>query len=209
MKETIQKLDMAIPGLEWIKNYCAETGNDSYTLVANPGPRISDFHQWYHDSYEAFVVHASQIDRYTFFGNPEQLIMAEFVDCRDGSETFQETTSIKFSPDPTYCLVIPAGVAVRITGLRNIAIRSEPILLAPVEGSPYSPGNDQIRISTATLLDEFPAIKCGHTPLPSEALQIINKRQQDILSKGLPYTTSFGVPNGDSIVRLNVEKSSK
>lgn len=191
-----------ISGLQFKRNYYAETGSDSYTIVANPGPRVSDFHQWYKNEYEAFVAHIAQIDRFTFFGPPEQQIDAEFVDCRAGSKSFLGHAAISLTPDARRCLEIPAGVAVHFKGLQNLAIRSEPILLAPPLGGEYFPGNDQVRIATSTALEDFPVLEVGGTPIPGEALRILLAHEQRVISEGFPYKTSFLVPTGTGLSRM-------
>ena len=192
-----------ISGLFWERNYFAETGPQSWTLVANPGPLVADFHFWELSSYEAFILHVGQEDRFTFFGNPDREITATFVDCRRNSLSLHRKCSIKFSPDPRRVLHIPAGVAAHFSGMMHITVRSEPILYAPEKESEYSVGNDQIRIYSKTTPDDFPVIDESKMVLPVKVLQLILKRQQEMIVNNEPYTETYGIPCGDKIVRFS------
>jgi hypothetical protein len=192
----------AIPDLKWRDNYCAETGQSSFTLVANPGPLITDFHYWNRNSYEAFIAHVGQDDRFTFLGDPSITIRGEFVDCRRA--THGAVATMEFSPSAERFLTVPRGVAVFYSGLQGVTIRSEPVLYAPSSNdSDYSVGNDQIRITSGARPKDFPKLTPNELPLPPAVLQLINARQQEILRTGQPYESSFGVPSGDTIVRID------
>lgn len=201
------KTDTSIPGLTWAGNYCAETGPKSYTIVANPGPLVTDFHLWLRDAYEAYILHIGQEDRFTFIGELTQEVSARFVDCRRDSPSLHEEAVMSFTPDPRKVLHIPPGVAMYFEGLRNVTVRSEPVWFAPSGVTPYQVGNDQIRIPVGTSAGDFPTVSVNDLPLPREVLQIICKRQQEMLRSGARYDTTFGVPVGDEIHRLLVSRS--
>lgn len=192
----------SIPDLRWANNYCAETGSESYTIVANPGPLVTDFHLWLRDSYEAYILHVGQEDRFTFIGDPNREITGHFVDCRKGSASLHARVTMNFAPDPRQVLHIPQGVAAWFGGLMHVTVRSEPIWFAPSKKTPYEVGNDQIRIADSTDTSEFPEISVNDLPLPDQVLQLICKRQQKMLRDGDSYNTSFGVPNGDDVFRF-------
>jgi hypothetical protein len=194
----------SIIGLMWSDNFYAETGVDSYTLVANPGPTITDFHLWLQDASQHFVVRVGQDDRYTFIGSIMQSVRASFVDCRVGSPTLRHSAVLEFVPDPTRCLTIPVGVAMFFSGMRHVTVRSEPILYAAGLETEYAPGNDQIIIHRDTPPVEFPLLSVNDLPLPPEVLQIINRRQQEMLRTGQRYDTTYGVASGNQIVRHKV-----
>jgi hypothetical protein len=195
-----------IVGLLWEKNFYAETGTNSYTLVSNPGPLISDFHFWLKDSYESYVIHVGQEDRFTFIGAIGRSISARFVDCRKGSPTAHQLVAMDFAPDPRRALHIPAGVAVFLENMRHVTIRSEPILFAPARETYYAPGNDTIIVGTGTDPAAFPLLSVNDLPLPGEVLQIINRRQQSMLKSGAPYDVTYGVAIGDQVVRLQADR---
>lgn len=191
-----------IDGLVWNDNFCAETGSASYTLVANPGPLVTDFQYWNRDSYEAYIAHLGQDNRFTFLGDPSSVISGHFVDCR--AKSHGSTVQLTFSPNAESYLTIPRGVASFFTGMQGVTVRSEPILFAPSQpDSDYSVGNDQIRMSTATKPADFPHLIVNDLPLPDGVLNLINARQQEILRTKQSYESSFGVPVGDTIVRIN------
>jgi hypothetical protein len=191
-----------IAGLRWSSNFCAETGPASYTLVANPGPLVADFHYWQRHEYEVFILHIGQEDRFTFLGNPDIKLRAEFVDCRDGSSTLHGRVVMSFNPDPRRLLHIPQGIAMFFSGLTAVTVRSEPVLFAPSKKTHYSVGNDQIRISTGTAIQDFPVVGVNDLPLPPDVLQIICKREQEMLRTGASYETSFGIYADDFMYRF-------
>ncbi|MEU6701784.1 hypothetical protein [Pseudonocardia sp. NPDC046786] len=199
---------VGISGLRWESNYCAETGPASYTLVANPGPLVTDFHLWLRDSYEAYVLHVGQEDRLTFIGPPDRTIAARFVDCRRSLIDSGQRSLIAFSfvPDPRRVLHVPQGIAMHFAGLCNVTVRSEPVLFAPSKQTAYEPGNDQIRISTATSPKDFPSIEVNDLPLPAAVLQSICRREQDMLASGAHYDTTFGIPVGNEIHRIRADR---
>jgi len=188
-----ESMRVTIPGLNWEKNFYAETGSASYTLVANPGPLVSDFHFFRRGEMSDFVVHRGHTTRYTFLGDPAQEITATFVDCRRGSPSLHSSVTLEFTPDPRRVLNIPQGVAMRFTGLMNVTLRSEPIWFAPAKDNGYQVGNDQVRVAPGTPFDRFPVLSVNDLPLPGEVLQIILARQQQMLRDGAGYDVAYEV----------------
>lgn len=180
---TIEKTN--IQGLYWKKNYYVGTGIRSYTLVANEGPIVTDVFFFEDDThYKNFYLHIGQIDRFTFIGNENQTITAEFIDCRENSPTLHQKLTMEFTPDPRKHLVIERGIAKRFLGLKNTTIRSEPILFATNENNGYIVGNDRLIFSEKTNAKEFPKVNINKLPLPKEALQFLLKKEQEVLKTG-------------------------
>ncbi|MEV5864339.1 hypothetical protein AB0L83_32040 [Streptomyces sp. NPDC052071] len=192
----------SILGLHWERNFFAETGERSYTLVANEGPLVSDFHYYAYDSGD-YLLHVGSLNRFTFFGDPDQEITAEFVDCRKGSPSLHQLVRLDFTPDPRKVLHIAQGIAMKFSGMRNILVRSEPVWFAPSSATTnYNVGNDQTYVPAETPASHFPKVSVNDLPLPPEALQIILKRQQEILRNGDSYDTAFDVAVNGEISRF-------
>ncbi|MBB6449719.1 dTDP-4-dehydrorhamnose 3,5-epimerase [Geomicrobium halophilum] len=175
---------LGIPGVYWEKNFFAETGENSYTLVANKGPLVTDLFHYKENSYKSYALSVGQINRYTFFGKSDQVISAKLVDCRSSSENLHKKIEFNFKPDPTQCLVVERGIAEYFEGLDNISVRSEPILFSTNKPNGHDLGDDSIAIPLDKLDNEFPIISPSELPLPNEALQFMLKREQEVIKSG-------------------------
>jgi dTDP-4-dehydrorhamnose 3,5-epimerase len=195
-----------LQGLHWGKNYYVQTGKDSYTLIANRGPLITDMHFYTKDSTGHFMIQVGQIDRLTFLGDPSQEITATFVDCRKESKTFQKLVEIKFTSDPTRHLFIERGIAKMFSGMKNVTVRSEAIWFSSRDNADYKVGNDRILVPVNTPLHEFPAVTINKLPLPNEVLQLILKREQKILKEDKPYSQCFDIVKGQGKKRITISK---
>ncbi|KPC98090.1 hypothetical protein LR69_03713 [Geobacillus sp. BCO2] len=195
-----------INGLYWGKNYYVQTGQESFTLVANPGPLISDMIYFSIDSTDHFTIQVGQIDRFTFFGDPEQEITGLFVDCRKGSPTLHKKVELKFKPDPRKHLYIERGIAKMFTNMKNITVRSEPIWFSTNVNTEYNIGNDRLIVPRDTELENFPIVQINELPLPNRALQVILEREQQILRENKEYQQSFDLYMGGSRSRVTIKK---
>ncbi|PFR36723.1 dTDP-4-dehydrorhamnose 3,5-epimerase [Bacillus thuringiensis] len=193
-----------IEGLYWKKNFFVGTGINSFTLVSNEGPIISDFLFFEDDSYfKNFSLQIGQIDRYTFIGKKDDVIKAEFIDCREHSPTLHQKVTFEFTPDPKKHLVIERGIAKRFTGFSNTIIRSEPILYAPSKDNDYNVGNDRIYISENS--NEFPVVSVNVLPLPKEALQFLLKKEQEVIKKNKQRSFSVDTFFNGEKKRINLK----
>ncbi|ADI28003.1 dTDP-4-dehydrorhamnose 3,5-epimerase family protein [Geobacillus sp. C56-T3] len=195
-----------INGVFWVKNYYVQTGQESFTLVANPGPLISDMIYFVVDSTNHFTIQVGQIDRFTFFGDPEQEIMGLFVDCRKGSPTLHKKVELKFKPDPRKHLYIERGIAKMFTNMKNITIRSEPIWFSTNVNIEYNIGNDSLIVPMDTELGDFPVVQINELPLPNRVLKVILEREQQILRQNKEFQQSFDLYMGGSRSRITIKK---
>lgn len=195
-----------IDGLHWGKNYYVQTGRESYTLVANKGPLITDMIYFPDNVFDTFTLQIGQTDRYTFIGDPEQEIVGIFVDCRKDSPTLHKRVILKFKPDPKKHLYIERGIAKRFEGIKNITIRSEPVWYTSQNNPQYNVGNDRIIIPRQAENHEFPVVQINELPLPDEALQVILKREQQILKDKKPFKQSFDALINGEIKRITLKK---
>ncbi|NPC91255.1 dTDP-4-dehydrorhamnose 3,5-epimerase [Bacillus sp. WMMC1349] len=195
--------ETSIKGLYWNRNFYVGTGVESYTLVANEGPIVTDFLFFEDDSYyEDFSLQIGQVDRYTFIGQQNSLIKAEFVDCRMNSPTLHHRVVMEFNPDPRKHLFIERGIAKKFTGFSNTTIRSEPILYATTENNGYNLGNDRVIIPSDS--NQFPIVSINKLPLPKEALQFLLKKEQEVIEKNKKHAYSFDIFLNGKMKRINV-----
>ncbi|KKB34127.1 hypothetical protein [Bacillus thermotolerans] len=199
-----QVIQTEIEGLYWDRNYYAQTGEDSYTLVANKGPLVSDILHFKKDKYHAYFLSIGQINRYTFFGDPTQTIKASFIDCRTTSKTLHKKVEMTFTPDPTKHLYIERGIAEHFENLKNITVRSEPIWFATNKPNGYNLGEDTIVIPLNTPANEFPMVFPNELPLPNEALQFVLKREQEVIKSKEKYRHSVDLTLEDRTYRLSL-----
>ncbi|MBB3908360.1 dTDP-4-dehydrorhamnose 3,5-epimerase [Anoxybacillus sp. UARK-01] len=197
-----------INGVFWCKNYYVQTGQESFTLVANSGPLISDMIYFSINSTDHFIIQVGQIDRFTFFGDPNQEITGLFVDCRKGSPTLHKKVELKFKPDPTKHLYIERGIAKLFTNIKNITVRSEPIWFSTNVNTEYSIGNDRLIVPSDTELENFPIVQINELPLPNRTLQVILQREQRILREGGEYKQSFDLYMEGVKNRITIKKRS-
>ncbi|MBB6449718.1 dTDP-4-dehydrorhamnose 3,5-epimerase [Geomicrobium halophilum] len=169
--QIIEKTD--IIGLHFEKNL--SIGNKFYThVIASSGPGISDFvthSDAFH--YTQYGIHIAQVDRLTFFGDPNQIITGHFVDCREGSPTLHKYVSIDYYPDPTKKLNIDRGIAHTFDGLENVLTRDEPIWYMSVGNSDYNMESDVINVPRELELNEFPEVTINKYPIPREAYEFV------------------------------------
>mgnify|MGYP001345893450 CR=1 FL=1 len=185
--------DGGIPGLHWESNHCPETGDRGHALIT-AHPWACELHFFSRDSYDHFVVHVGHSTRCTFLGAPDRLIVGDFVDCRLGSPTLHRALRLRFAPDPRRALHVGQGIAMRLRGLTNVTVRTEPTWFDSArEDNRCDITNDQVRIPTDTPVSSFPALSVNDLPLPPHVLQILTQRRHEILRDGGPYDTAFDV----------------
>lgn len=178
----------SILGLHWERNFFAETGDRSYTLVANEGPLVSDFHYYAYESGD-YLLHVGHLNRFTFFGDPKQEITAEFVDCRKGSPSLHELVRLDFTPDPRKVLHVAQGIAMKFSGMRDILVRSEPVWFAPSSATTsYNVGNDQTFVPGETPASRFPEVSVNDLPLPRKCCRSSSSGNRRFSVTGTPTT---------------------
>ena len=110
-----------IDGLKLEPNWRINNGEESFVV---PFPTTAPFNLVFHGEtefeYGHYGIHLGQEDRLTFLGNPDQIITAFFIDCRENSPTKGNRLTQEFNASSEFCLCIPPGVAHAFNGLENV-----------------------------------------------------------------------------------------
>ncbi len=175
----------AIDGLEWRANYVARSGPDSYYVIQNPGPGVTDILFYSEDIHESWYgVHIGQIDRITFLGDLDNTIRGTFLDCRFNSPTLHQKIELTFKPDPTKHLYISPGIAHAFSGLKNITVRNESIWFMAENNPDYDLANDTFTFRIDEDPSNFPCLVINRLPIPDEVLHYILSEQQQAIREG-------------------------
>ncbi len=133
-----------IEGLEWVNIPYVSSGPESgFVPLSENHPLYFIDHGETEYTHDAFGIHLGQEDHLLFAGPLDQVVNIEFIDTREGSDTYGSRISYDFSPDPTRYLKIPAGVGHALSNLQNVYTINRPKTYLP-EGREYKPGNDVI-----------------------------------------------------------------
>ena len=188
---------LGFKGLEWRPNLIAADTEATIHLIENVGGGATDmlFHVA-DNEIDWFDLHVGQDDRLTFFGPPDRLLYASFIDCREGSETLHRRIDTAFRPDPRHHLHIERGIAYKIENKRHIAVRVENLWFVSADNPAYNLANDTINFRGDEAPDKLPVVQVNELPLPMDAMEYVLSQQQDALSKGalrdLAATASLG-----------------
>jgi hypothetical protein len=168
-----------IEGLHFETNlYTTSTDNGIYNVIASSGPGITDLVTHSPNFYYLhYGIHVGQVDRLTFFGEPNQRITGYFVDCRKDSPTLHKQVVLEFYPDPSKKLYIDRGIAHTFDGLENILTRDEPIWYMSIGNKDYNIANDVINVKRDTPLDRFPVVTTNEFPIPRKAYEFVLELQ--------------------------------
>ncbi len=179
--------NLGFEGLEWRPNLVASRSAYAVHLIENVGGGVVDIiHHIAADTYTGwFSIHIGQVDRLTFFGDPNTLIQGSFIDCRDGSPTLHRRVDISFNADPNRHLFIDRGIGHILYHKTNITVRVEVLWYMSLCNPDYDFANDSINFRGDELPDRLPIVKVNDLPLPDDALQyVLTKQQQAVLSGG-------------------------
>ncbi|WP_331734438.1 MULTISPECIES: hypothetical protein [unclassified Streptomyces] len=191
MGEVIQETE--ISGLRLERNlYTSSPDRQFYSVVASDGPGISDVVT--HSptfSYTQYGIHVAQVDRLTFFGNPDKKVTGHFVDCREGSPTLHRKVTLELRPDPTVLVHIDRGVAHTFDGLENITTRDEPVWYLSADNPHYNIANDVVNIDRSEPLENFPVVRVNEYPIPRQAYEFMLKVQHVTLMEMRRYPSRF------------------
>ena len=191
--------ELGIEGLKFEKN-CITSLNEapgwfSKKISSSPGPLVSDFVTHGADfEYSTLGIHVGQDDRLTFFGPKSQMIVGEFVDCREGSRTLHKKIQAKFSASSKRRLIIPRGVAHTFDGLQGIVTRDEPVWHASDDNPHWNVNNDLVSILRSET--EFPVVSVNEHRMPEELHVFLTKLSQDVLKNPKAYSTRFKLKIG-------------
>ncbi|KKB34128.1 dTDP-4-dehydrorhamnose 3,5-epimerase family protein [Bacillus thermotolerans] len=204
----IQKTE--IEGLHFEENLTVDNHLYSH-VIASSGPGISDFVTHSPSfKYTQYGIHIGQVDRLTFFGDPNQKITGHFVDCRKGSPTRNKKVTLEYYPDPNKKLFIDRGIAHTFDGLENVLTRDEPIWYMSVGNPDYNMENDVINVSRDLPLEDFPAVTVNQYPIPRKAYEFVLELQHSSMTELQHYPTRVLVEiNGENryvTVRPKTEK---
>ncbi|WP_216664705.1 dTDP-4-dehydrorhamnose 3,5-epimerase family protein [Bacillus sp. WMMC1349] len=169
-----------IEGLHFQKTFFSQSDdNKYYHVISSLGPGISDMvthsDKFYYNHYG---IHIAQVDRLTFFGDPNKKITGYFVDCRNGSPTLHKQVVLEFNPDPKRMLYIDRGIAHTFDGLENILTRDEPIWYLSADNDHYNIANDVVNVERTIQLNKFPVVEVNKYPIPREAYEFTLRVQQ-------------------------------
>jgi dTDP-4-dehydrorhamnose 3,5-epimerase-like enzyme len=154
--------------------------------------------------YGHYGIHVGQIDRLTFFGSPDQVIVGRFVDCRRDSPTLHKTECFKFNPNPKRKLIIERGIAHTFENLGHVVTRDEPIWYVAEKNPDYNLANDVINFPLNSKESEYPVVTPNNLPIPAQCYQFTLARQQETFRTTVPsYPTRLKV-NLDGIERYVV-----
>lgn len=129
-------------GLMWITIPFVKTGPESgITPLVSERPFYIVDHGSENYTHDAFGIHKGQDDILLFLGPTDQMITAEFVDCRRGSPTIFRRHLETFSPSAFRVLSIPRGIAHRFEHLENVFTLNQGVMFAEVS-EPYDAEND-------------------------------------------------------------------
>jgi len=157
--------------------------------------------------YDYFGIHPSTEDRLTFIGQPDRIIFAHFIDCREESETWGQSAEAIISPQLDQVLVIPPGVAHTFDGLDSVytlnAYRTflpDPIEL--LEGVfQWSPIGDTVNLPRGVKAGDLPRIRTSKL-MPSQKFYDLTTANTVASLDGVlltyPLTRQFEFADGSS-----------
>lgn len=190
----------SIPGLRYEALPSVPNGLES-KVVPFPvlSPSSVNFHGEKPFAYEQFGIHLGQEDRLVFLGPRQQVISAEFVDCRYGSATLHQRVAAELSPDSERLLVIPRGVAHRLVGLEGIFTLNIPKIFLPIKRAnpDYQPAADVLNVRQDSR--SFPVVRVNDTEASDEAYEVLVRLQKLSIAKGpheFPAVEEFCLASG-------------
>jgi dTDP-4-dehydrorhamnose 3,5-epimerase-like enzyme len=113
-----------VPLLDALTLYAIDHGESGYT-------------------HDAYGIHLGQEDHLTFVGPTDHEVTVHFMDCRAGSPTLNNETSVVFTPNALRYLSIPPGVGHRFENIERVFTINRPKSYVPASGE-YEPGNDVV-----------------------------------------------------------------
>ncbi len=136
---SVQKRDQwepirGIDGLGWLAHLVVWSGSETGyvpllferpAILYQPTPMASEFE-----------INPNADSYLTFFGTKSSEVRVSLVDARSGATSMQNSTELTFNPDILRCLLIPAGVAFKLTLRGEVFIVDCPRAL--VQASPES-----------------------------------------------------------------------
>ena len=192
-----------IGGLGWVNlPYVASGPESGFVPLLEPYPLYFIDHGQTGYTHDAFGIHMGQEDHLLFAGNPDQVVSLEVMDTRDTSPTQGARFTIKFNPDPTRYLKIPAGVGHALSNLENVYTINRAAVYLPEENAKnYLPGNDVLDWPRSN--PEVPKLKANTRNAPPEFYrQQIS--DQILLQQAPPMHSTPAImlidgPNGEKI----------
>ncbi len=180
-----------IDGLGWRRHYIV-MGDDAtgYSALLDPAPIQVIDHGSEKYSHDAYGIHLESEDRLTFLGATKSLIKGNFIDCREGSETFRREVEICFSPSALKYLVVPPGVAHAFEGLENVFTINRPRRCAG-DLEKMEPGNDIIDWPLHSR--PAPSFFVEQNEAPLEYYKSLVMRQKRYLKEGSLTSSAFTV----------------
>lgn len=159
-------------------------------LLSSEGPLVSDFVT--HEigfTYNTYGIHVGQVDRLTFMGPTDRLIMGHFVDCRAHSPTLHHKVSVSYRPSLLRRLVVPMGVAHTFDNLAEIVTRDEPIWYADFDNIDWDVNNDLVSIPRDSGDETYPVVRINGYRMPDEAHRFVSRLSQSLLETPTAYAS--------------------
>lgn len=187
--DSCTETDFAIAGLRFEPNHVLHMDTGASTpelkVISNRGGVVGHFVTHAEDfAYRDYGLHAGQIDRLTFVAPIGRRVVAELVDCREGSPTLGRKLRLAFSVLPNRQLVIPSGVAHTFENFAGVVTRNDLELYCDPTNPDWRIAVDNTTFPIDTAPEERPVIRTNHLPLPFPAAVMFYRMQQNLLRGG-------------------------
>ncbi len=205
-------VEFSIAGLQFepnnIVNLSSERQAFLYKICSSSGPLISDFVTHEQDfTYSTFGIHVGQDDRLTFMGGNGRPIVAECIDCREGSPTLHQHLRFSFMPRPDRKLIIPRGVAHTFDNLEFVVTRDEPVWHSDWNNPDWNVDNDLVSIPRKAPPSQWPVVRPNRFLLPDDVHCLLSRMSQTLLENPTAYLARYKVrvANQDTYVAFEPE----
>jgi hypothetical protein len=180
--------DLGIVGLRFVANHLNHAGERAWTkIVSNRGYVVGNVVVHAADAPQAQTLdlHIGRIDELTFIATSPRELAGTFLDCRAGSPSFGRRLELSFSTSPARRLIIPAGVAHRLTNLGGVIVRNDLRLLCTASSQRWQAEGDRLSLPLDISADAIPPVVAHPLTLPRTVALLLVRLQRELLLEAL------------------------